>query len=63
MKKLYEKLVKEGWRNIVYLPKTELYPDDFEGAVDGVHPNDWGMMFLARGFSKAVKTALTDGRK
>ena len=63
VKKLYEKLVKEGWRNIVYLPKTELYPDDFEGAVDGVHPNDWGMMFLARGFSKAVKTALTDGRK
>jgi hypothetical protein len=26
--------------------------------VDGVHPNDWGMMSLARAFGGAVRKAL-----
>ena len=56
--KLARKLVAEGWSNLVYLPKAGMFADDFEGTVDGVHPNDWGAMSLARAYGKAVKTAL-----
>ena len=58
IRRLYEKLVAEGWKNLVYLPKERLYCDDFEGTVDGVHPNDYGMAAMAKGFGAAVKTAL-----
>ena len=55
---LYEKLVAEGWRNLVYLPNDGMYPDDVEGTVDGVHPNDWGMMHMAKAYGGAVGKAL-----
>jgi hypothetical protein len=55
---LYEKLVAEGWSNLIFLPKTEMYTGDFEGTVDGCHPNDLGMESLAKAFGKAVKAAL-----
>ena len=55
---LYEKLVSEGWKNLVYLPKDEMYSGDLEGTVDGCHPNDLGMMSMAKAFGKAVKQAL-----
>ncbi|MBP5510802.1 MAG: SGNH/GDSL hydrolase family protein [Kiritimatiellae bacterium] len=55
---LYEKLVAEGWKNLVYLPKDKMYTGDLEGTVDGVHPNDWGMMSMSKAFGAAVKQAL-----
>lgn len=55
---LYERLVAEGWSNLIFLPKTEMYTGDFEGTVDGCHPNDLGMESLAKAFGKAVKAAL-----
>ena len=55
---LYEKLVAEGWKDLVYLPKDEMYSGDLEGTVDGCHPNDLGMMSMAKAFGKAVKQAL-----
>ncbi len=58
VKQLYDKLVAEGWKNLVYLPKDDMYTGDLEGTVDGVHPNDWGMMSLARAFGGAVRKAL-----
>ena len=58
VKQLYDKLVAEGWKNLVYLPKDNMYTGDLEGTVDGVHPNDWGMMSLARAFGGAVRKAL-----
>ena len=58
MRSLYEKLVKEGWKNLVYLPKTHMYPGDCEGTVDGCHPNDLGMASMAEAFGGAVKEAL-----
>ena len=58
VKALYDKLVAEGWKNLVYLPNDGMYRDDFEGTVDGVHPNDWGMMSLAKSYGAAIKTAL-----
>ena len=58
IKSLYDKLVAEGWKNLVYLPKDGMYTGDLEGTVDGCHPNDWGMMSLARAFGGAVRKAL-----
>ena len=55
---LYEKLVAEGWENLVYLTKDVMFPPDMEGTVDGTHPNDWGMMSLAGAYGEAVKKAL-----
>ena len=56
---LYEKLVAEGWTNLVYLPNDEMYTGDYEGTVDGTHPNDLGMMSMAKSFGKAVRKALS----
>lgn len=55
---LYDKLIAEGWKDLVYLPKTNMYTGDCEGTVDGCHPNDWGMMSMAKAFGGAVSTAL-----
>ncbi len=55
---LYDKLVAEGWKNLVYLPADELHGFSGEGTVDGCHPNDIGMAALARGFGAAVAKAL-----
>ena len=58
VKALYEKLLAEGWTNLVYLPKDRMYSGDTEGTVDGVHPNDLGMMSMAEAFGGAVREAL-----
>ena len=58
IRKLYEKLVAEGWKNLVYLPNDEMYTGDYEGTVDGCHPNDLGMMSMSKAFGKAVREAL-----
>ena len=55
---LHEKLVAEGWQDLVYLPKDEMYTGDCEGTVDGCHPNDLGMQSMAKAFGKAVRAAL-----
>lgn len=61
VKALYDKLVAEGWKNLVFVPKNGMYRDDFEGTVDGIHPNDWGMMSLAKAYGGAIETALSIG--
>ena len=61
---LYEKLVSEGWTNLFYLDKREMYSGDSEGAVDGVHPNDLGMQSMKNAFGKALRKALKlDGKE
>ena len=35
---------------------------DCEGTVDGVHPNDWGMMSMAKAYGGAVAEALRPGK-
>ena len=55
---LYDKLVAEGWKDLVYLRADEQFDYDGEGTVDGCHPNDIGMAALARGFGAAVAKAL-----
>ena len=58
MRKLYERLVAEGWEKLVYLPSEGMYPDDREGTVDGSHATDYGMVNLAQAYGKAIKSAL-----
>ena len=58
IRKLYEKLIAEGWTNLHYLPKDKMYSGDLEGTVDGCHPNDLGMATMAKAFGAAVREAL-----
>lgn len=58
IRKLYEKLLAEGWKKLYYLPKSGMYSGDREGTVDGCHPNDLGMMTMARAFGDAVRQAV-----
>ena len=58
MRRLYERLVAEGWKDLVYLSKEGMYTGDFEGTVDGCHPNDIGMESMSKAFGKAVREAL-----
>jgi len=57
-KALYEKLLSEGWKNLWYLPSEGMLGDDFEGTVDGVHPNDIGMARMGEAYAAAVAKAL-----
>ncbi len=58
IRKLYDKLKAEGWKNLYYLTKEKMYSGDLEGTVDGIHPNDLGMRTMATAFKAAVKEAL-----
>ena len=58
IRSLYEKLLTEGWTDLVYLPNDDMHSGDYEGTVDGCHPNDLGMQSMKNAFGKAVKTAL-----
>ena len=55
---LYEKLIAEGWTDLIYLSNDTMYTGDYEGTVDGCHPNDLGMMSMSKAFGKAVRKAL-----
>ena len=58
IRRLYDKLIAEGWKDLVYLPKDKMYTGDCEGTVDGCHPNDLGMETMAKSFGAAVRQAL-----
>lgn len=58
IKALYDKLIAEGWKDLYYLAKDEMYSGDREGTVDTVHPNDLGMQSLKNAFGGAVRKAL-----
>ncbi|MBQ7667267.1 MAG: hypothetical protein IJS46_04655, partial [Kiritimatiellae bacterium] len=55
---LYGKLAAEGWKDIYFIPKSEFYSGAGEETVDGVHPNDWGMVQIAAAFGKTLRKAL-----
>ena len=58
VKALYDKLIAEGWKKLYFLPKDGMLGDDFEGTVDGVHPNDLGMRHMADAYGALVRQAL-----
>ena len=48
------KLQKEGIKGLSLLDGARLYSGDGEGTVDGVHPNDHGMMEHAAGLAPII---------
>jgi len=61
VKEIFDRLKKEDpvlWKNLYLVPNALQFCGDHEGTVDGAHPNDWGMMHLARGFATVIAEAL-----
>ena len=58
LKKAYAELIDSGVRNLFYLDGDHLLGDDGEGATDGSHPNDLGMMRYADAYEPVLRTIL-----
>ncbi len=61
MRGIYDKLKAEDpalWQKLHYLEAKEMLGHDHEGTVDGVHPNDLGMMRQGEVFGRAIKEIL-----
>lgn len=58
VREIYQKLKGEGMKNLYFLPSEGMLGDDTEGTVDGVHPNDLGMMRQSRVFADALSPLL-----
>ena len=43
---------------LVFVDAKDLFAADSEGSIDGTHPNDYGMICIARGIGEGVKKAL-----
>ena len=54
LRRAYETLKESGIKQIYYKRGDGLIGDDYEGTVDGVHPNDLGMMRMAEGLEPAI---------
>ena len=59
LRTIYSKLTSQGMTNLHFLPNADMLGEDGEGTVDGVHPNDLGMMRQAAVFSRALAAILT----
>jgi len=58
LKKAYAELLAEGMKSLCYLEGEALLGDDGEGATDGSHPNDLGMVRYADAYEQAMKKLL-----
>ncbi len=57
LKQVFDSLVSEGVKNIYLLSKDAIH-QDIESMVDGVHPNDIGMMHYADAYDKMIRNIL-----
>jgi hypothetical protein len=58
LKAAYEALLKEGVKNLSYIPGDHLYGKDTEGATDASHASDLGFMRQAEIFEPVLRKAL-----
>ena len=58
LRELYQRLVRAGDKNLLYVPAMGLIGADGEGTVDGTHPTDLGFMRMADAIEPALKRAL-----
>src|ERR1035437_946839 len=58
LKAAYERLQKDGVKNLFYIPGEHLFGDDGEGSTDGSHPNDLGFLRQAEIFAKVLEPLL-----
>jgi len=61
LRRAYEALKKSGVKNLYYKKGDNLTGNDYEGTVDGVHPNDLGMMRIANALAPAIRSAIRKG--
>lgn len=59
LKEAYASLKTQGIQNIYFLSKEEIN-QDIDSMVDGVHPNDIGMMRYADAYEKSINTILKE---
>lgn len=59
MKEIFDSLLATGTKNIYRLSKEEI-GQDIESMVDGVHPNDIGMMHYANAYDKKIRSVLNE---
>jgi len=59
MRVIFEGMVKDGDKNLHFLSNEGMLGEDFEGTVDGIHPNDLGMMRQAEAFMKTLGPMMT----
>jgi lysophospholipase L1-like esterase len=58
----YDRLQKDGVKNLYYIPGEHLFGDDGEGSADGSHPNDLGFMRQAEIFAGVLAPLLKAGQ-
>ncbi|MDD5676729.1 MAG: SGNH/GDSL hydrolase family protein [Kiritimatiellae bacterium] len=58
LRMIHAKLIKAGIKGLYFLPNKGMLGNDFEGTVDGCHPNDLGMMRQAVVFIKSLTKIL-----
>ncbi|WP_298861205.1 SGNH/GDSL hydrolase family protein [uncultured Gimesia sp.] len=63
LRNAYERLKKEGVKNLYYLEGNTLLGDDSEDTVDGSHPTDLGFFRQADAFEKVLKPILEQHSK
>lgn len=59
----FEKLQKDGVKNIYYIKGDNLYGDDGESTVDGVHPTDYGFKIYADTLEPLLRRILEESEK
>jgi lysophospholipase L1-like esterase len=58
LKAAYDTLLDAGDKNIHYLPGKDLLGSDGEGATDGSHPSDLGMVRYADAYEPVLRSLL-----
>jgi hypothetical protein len=58
LRKTFETLTADGVKDLAYLEGEALLGDDGEGATDGSHPNDLGMVRYADAYEKVMRKIL-----
>ena len=54
LKAAFDRLQKDGVKNLFYIPGEHLFGDDGEGSADGSHPNDLGFMRQSEFFAQVL---------
>lgn len=55
---IYDRLVAEGEKRMLYMEGENLYGADGEGSIDGIHPNDLGIMNIANRMTPILEKLL-----
>lgn len=60
IRKTYERLQKEGYKNIYYIETGKLIGNDHEATIDGIHLTDLGFTRIADAILPVIKKALNE---